>query len=374
MPSAADVACTQNAGHGLVIGTQEGCLPGALPLRSAEGPGRLHGPEFRALGTGSNISWHDSRLQLGRKGAVPAEPAGAHAMKQQDLSSEVFGESTASIWAQHRCEVMAQNDQVPERLCHDPPRSARSDGYPQNSHERFAKNSASSGISSLNPEPTRWSAQGTSARAAAFGDADTPGNAQRRRQEKNFSDLFGSQMGERHLSTGGREDAGAFTAASVLDSRVEIAARNKVHHHDDLGPDVPDSKVRPGSSHQCRSRKEAELTSHMFDKDRTHTLRARGTGLVQSEHACWDTRGVIQASSEVARHQAHLPDDVNDYDRPAATRKQTSLSSAQARRDLGATPAYSSGSSRAAGSMTPIGQMTPSGTRLDFNQSNIFWG
>jgi hypothetical protein len=184
----------------------------------------------------------------------------------------------------------------------------------------------------------------------AVSDED-PVFAGRRRQEKNFSDLFGTQMGERNQIKD-REEVLASKTCSFLDTRGEIAARNKGRWKD--SDDV-----------NASSRKEAERDSRLFDFECPNRPDMEPDHRVVNHHerVCWDTKDIMQSGSEIARRRRlkdHHPVEgaapTDNMQVTAHNRKQDDLGSAQIRSGLGTTlehrPAPFSPRSIAAGSPT----------------------
>merc|ERR1711957_813763 len=77
---------------------------------------------------------------------------------------------------------------------------------------------------------------------------EDPDNVHRRRTEKNFSDLFGAKSGEYRSVRGQREEVTGSKTCSFLDTRAEIAKRNKEHWGVDHEQQAADRKVLERSS------------------------------------------------------------------------------------------------------------------------------
>merc|ERR1712110_391778 len=146
----------------------------------------------------------------------------------------------------------------------------------------------------------------------------------RRRQEKNFSDLFGTQMAERSR-VGSRHEITGSRTCSFLDTRSEIASRNQSNWRSD---DEPHHR-----------RKEAEKCSNLFDRDTPGKpdWEAEHRQVHHHERICWDTRDILQSGSEIARRvrmKDHHHEDAGDV-QSAYGRKQEDLSSGQIRMGMG---------------------------------------
>jgi len=153
---------------------------------------------------------------------------------------------------------------------------------------------------------------------------------QRRRGEKNFSDLFGCEMGERKNVRGNREEFLGTGNCSFLDARGEIATRNKEHW-----------KVDQGET--ATVRKQYETTSHLFDYTRPQKpeMEPEMERQLRNEGTCWEVTGTMQSNSEIARRR-RMKDHNRDFeDAGGAThfsRKQDLLDSAQVRMNMNSSP------------------------------------
>lgn len=360
LPSAEDMQCTQNWDHGAVIpGSErrqharqawqadgEMCTPRmartsgpealyhdgeAIPVSHANRRDRECMPkEF--WHTTSNLEWHDTRheacrdRQSGRRQNLTAEE-----MKRQDMSSEIFGkprmtDSSASKLDARR-DLMADSA---DGLAYDS-NLHRKNGYSyddpskyeasaQDARERFHQNMGCSARNTM----TQGSPQRPQ-QAPPVEDQD-PANYGRRRGEKNFSDLFGAQMGERRDMRGQREEVLASDNCRVFDFSSEIAARNKAHW-----------KVE---GETAADRKHLETTSHLFDYQRPQRpeVDADAQRVTRGEGACWEATDSMQTHSEIARRR-RMKDHMRDFEGEAGsshhTRKQDLMASDQVRMNWG---------------------------------------
>lgn len=169
---------------------------------------------------------------------------------------------------------------------------------------------------------------------------EDPGTAHRRRQEKNFSELFGSQntRGERE-KVRQRRDVTATAGCHFLDSRVEASDRNQNGVRKHLSP---------------QGRKQAEQQSKVFDGISPRTVAWNAAeareGDEKIERICWDTKHPFSIASEVARRAKkqefhdEQPGDVTGWTSPSAPRrsplqrKHADQSSSEFRARLGASP------------------------------------
>jgi len=163
---------------------------------------------------------------------------------------------------------------------------------------------------------------------------EDPATLPRRRHEKNFSDLFGAQMGERKEVRGHREEVIGTANACFLDPRVEIGGRNvehwKPHQSEFVGNDL---REPPNVSNL---RKEAERDSRdvafeqtLQSKPRKATEEIKVEG---NERVYWDTKQTFESNAEIAR-RTRTKDFVDNKN--ATDRKGNTLASQQMRRGFG---------------------------------------
>lgn len=202
---------------------------------------------------------------------------------------------------------------------------------------------------------------------------DDVGNMQRRRQEKNFSDLFGTQMGDRKEIRGQREEVLGTHGCSFLDTRGEIAQRNKDHWKQA----EHDSPAR---------RKGAQLDSSLFEYQRPEKppIDPELEEVHRQERSCWDSKDAMHSVMENAR-RTRMKDHRKDFDdaegQTDASRKQGSMASVQMRLSMTTDPMMhttwepSSPPPRAKG-LSPSEReellRSPKSTKLASLQSSIF--
>jgi len=254
MPSAEEMRNTQNAGHpgailpashahGLVDGgvhgaprsirTSSGHFAGAdgeeaqAPLRS--GPKDATIPkEFWQ--TSVNLQWHDPRNEICRQRGSPKAEAAPCELKRQELSSEIFGKKrlTEASTANPRQDLFPDTadhmwmDSHVLRCSHDAPvpRTPCSDARSRFQHNLH--DSAQNPLASVDHEAAYGSPEEKSQQQATMMTPEDP----RRRQERNFSDLFGLELAQRQ-DPGCRGGLLATHNASCFDMTSEIAVRNK---------------------------------------------------------------------------------------------------------------------------------------------------
>lgn len=348
MPTALDMKTTHNAGHNAVLpgGSQDVVKANtsrmgrevvvhdgeAAPVvKAAEKERETIPKEFWA--TSTTLQWHDTRNERCRSGnQVDRQSMAAQELKRQELSSEMFGK--ARLTEPSDTKASARKQLMPDSADYlrldsslHAPKPGQSPTNGQEARSRLHQNLASS-VHNTMPAPEH-DQQGP---IQVPPQGDDPSNMPRRRQEKNFSDLFGAQMGERKEVRGHREEVTGTQTLSFLDPRCEIANRNKEHWR---GDEV-DSPTR---------RKEVECESTLFDHacpDKPAVAPEREQ-VLRSERTVWDSKACFEATSETARRRRmkdHLGDfsDRDGNSRTHASRKQESLASSQMRAGIGAPP------------------------------------
>lgn len=403
LPSPADMKCTQHAGHGVAMPSElphhqhqwEGTVPRntgrevlaadgdamrvvhATPHKGKEGP---IPKEFWA--TSVNLQWHDTRNDLSRQRNGGATALSAQEKKRLELSSEVMGSERLleASTREPRRELLADTahimakDSALDRHLH--PRSGDTKGgYPgahdahdttgRHAHARFHNNLRQSELMTLESD----------ARQAPLSPAHMPdedaANLPRRRGERNFSDLFDTQMAEKSQARSRREEVTATRSCSFLDTRSEIAARNT-------------QRWRQDPSHTAQLRYEQEVGSSLFDRPcpQRPEVEEHYKQIDHNERICWDTKDIMQSGSEIARrvrNKDHHREDVGS----AYDRKQADMASTQIGVGMGAPPRYPATSSpRACSPRNLMGSsrkaqqdradVTAKNTKIASLQSSIF--
>lgn len=363
MPSPADLQCTQNAGHGVVMPSGsftakhiEANEP--MTVMQASKKGDAIPKEFWA--TSVKLEWSDPRNEISRN--KDGRKLDAATMKRHELSSQMFDteRNFDASTVSPKKELLAGTVgalKVDSSL--DKHNYAKADPVGKNklqqnrrqdnANSRYHRNLANSQFNTMK-EPTDDHIPLESATAPV---ADDPDTLYRRRTEKNFSDLFGTKMGERKKIDNRMEVTGSKNC-SFLDSRSEIARRNE-------------NKWRPDDDDKAEgSRGGGDTVS-----------KSREEMLADHERVCWDTRSIMDSGSEIAR-RSRLKAFDDDPSRAAQHRKREDLSSSQVKEGLGApqTPPHSP---RVAGmrsnrgpAKSGIQQVSAKETKMAFLQSSIF--
>jgi hypothetical protein len=190
--------------------------------------------------TNVNLQWHDPRNEMSRQNKNRQEMSHQD-LKLQELSSEIFGKARLTNCSTNnpRADLLSTEDDYLQTDSSLNPnlRQERVTSERMTAFERFAHN--------LGDSDQNFLSQSVQDGPPPMPMEEDPRTVPRRRQEKNFSDLFGTQMGERK-DIRDREEITATRNCSYLDTRTEIAVRNKEHwrpgQSDVLGEDL---KERP---------------------------------------------------------------------------------------------------------------------------------
>jgi hypothetical protein len=286
--------------------------------------------------TSTTLQWHDTRNEQCRNKNKGINRQGycAQDLKRQELSSEIFGSErkTDASTAMAKAELLSDSADYlrTDSALHDRNRCEALGDNPNgvsDSRMRMHRNLSSS---IHNTVPIHAAANQAPLPVQRSQGADDPENMQRRRQEKSFSDLFGTQMGEKKDMRGKREEVLGFHGCSFLDTRGEIAERNKSHWKHDEGA---------SPAH----RMDAQLNSTLFghESPQKPSLDPGLEEVYRQERSCWDSKDAMHSCMEKAR-RTRMRDHRSDFDdtpgHTDASRKQDSMASVQMRVSLGAGP------------------------------------
>jgi len=335
LPCPADFRATVNAGHG-VVGPSARNINGFgdavsfgggpdVPIVHAARDKESIPREFWA--TTSTLNWMDTRaehcgahrLQESRKPAATS----ADARKRRDLSSEIFGNErlmhkTSSVPSK---EIWSQPDN--DFSVHGTPRTrTRNTQGPLNASERLSKNLSTSSENQLAkyPEIRKSAASESPGPRRQRGRKDEDDSFKdRRRAERNYSDLFGNQAAA-PIKTPRRQEFHGTSNCSFLDHQAEISTRNATGWRA-IAPATPreasESKVLP------------------IGERRKQSLTAEEKAIRQEERACWDTASIMESNSEIARRMRQSrADSAGRRDVASANQQRSSSASERKRLDL----------------------------------------
>jgi hypothetical protein len=390
MPSPQDIKITQNAGHGVVIPSGGGIA--AIPQNNCRGMDVPRTSDKHVLvtdgepmhvvrasqkddvaipkefwGTSVNLHWSDPRIEMSRrKNHEIADRSGidAKACKMQELSSEMFGKErlTNVSTTSPKDELLAE---TLDRLHFDSSferRTAAKNGD-RDASSRKVQNLSNSQHNTLPGVSQEYplSPREVPHKEEHDGDADA---RQRRRTEKNYSNLFNSEMAPRQEVRGKREEIIGAANSSYLDTRCEIGHRNKSHWG---------RGEEEGDGSRPNARKQAFLNSDLFGYERPDKpeVEPATASLIEGERVCWDTRNTMELGAEVAR-RARTKDWEEESKRTAGDRKQEFLASTRVREGLGA-PVLAQTSPRTSPKVESFaGSVNPKNMKIASLQSSIF--
>jgi hypothetical protein len=233
-----------------------------------------------------NLHWADPRNELNRAKQMRSDAKSAKGRAAYERSSELFDwERLTTVSTMHpgkeiqSCqEHFLGADQAPHMM------------GAKDAHDRLRMNLGESNESSFkradSPEPTKEIAN------------ENPEHLERRRKEKNFSDLFECEMPER-AQVKQRTGASDCMSLSWLDARAEVEARER-------GALTGHTSEQVFEKYDPTERRLNELKSHvpigMTDVE-TETHKDLRTTDQTKERICWETGTLLEARSELARRE-----------------------------------------------------------------------
>jgi len=264
--------------------------------------------------TSVNLQWHDTRHEQCRGRGLDRPAPSARDHKFQELSSEVLGSQRLT----QPSTTSARRELLADTVDHLHLDSQRMGHRPLDADAR-ARSMQNLGGSTKGLLPVA-DGSGFAPPSAEETAPENPANMPRRRQEKNFSDLFDAQMGERNPPRGKREEILSTGNVSFLDARTEVASRNKGHwKHDE--------------SQTAANRKHLESSSQLFDRnfpDEPPPVDPEFAKVTGIENSLRESKDFLRTSVEVARRRV-AKDYQKDFDDPENlnhhARKQKILSS-----------------------------------------------
>lgn len=336
LPPPGDMRQTQNHGHDLVFHHPDGDEE-AIRVVHARPETNAIPPEFRR--TDVNLHWADQRNELNRPragfGGIRDRELSARDWKNREMSSELFEHQRMSynstdrpreglqVSSKHFLQCDSRVD-AHERVRTSDMQQFEDQGRDQTAQDRYYTNLGDSQANTFPDLEQFYGQKGHGARPPSPTERgphpvtmplDNKENLHRRRTEKNYSDLFGYEMGSRE-QVKQREEATATQTCSWLDARSEIAARNTANMQEKESPMLPAAK------------KQQQLSSHMLGywgpaPKQPETQEERE--VTKAERVCWDTNSILTASAEVARRAQHK--DFHPRQETAHERKLEQLSS-----------------------------------------------
>merc|ERR1719502_2504218 len=278
LPTPADMRLSQNEGHNTVFG------PGTVDLPSVHATHEENIPR-EYWKSDVNLHWADPRNELNRAKPKP-DPKSAKGRAAYERSSELFDwERMTTVSTMHpgkeiqSCtEHFLANSESPHII------------DAKDAHGRLRMNLDESNESSFkrtnSPEPTKEIPN------------ENPEHIDRRRKEKNFSDIFECEMPER-AKVKQRTGASDCMSLSWLDARAEVEARER-------GALVGHTSEQVFEKYDPTERRLNELKSHIpiGPKDvETELHKDLRTTDQTKERICWETGTLLEAGSELARRE-----------------------------------------------------------------------
>lgn len=197
-------------------------------------------------------------------------------------------------------------------------RDRRSRNLAESTGNQFSRYRATSQDAATAPV---WRRRGQKDQDASF--------EQRRRTERNYSDLFGNQQTSPKKVTNREEVIGTATC-DFLNPHAEIAHRNT-------------TRWRPSGNMSPREARDAQATSEVLPQSAKKVVPLSSEEQMVSiqERACWDTRGFFESDAEIARRHREraAPTKMSGPRAQSASEtKRLHLASGQFRKSTGVDP------------------------------------
>jgi hypothetical protein len=316
LPNPADMRLSQNAGHNVVFGEGSEDVPDIHALKETSIPREYWKSDV-------NLHWADPRNELNRSRAVahPPEETSARGRATFEMSSELFDwERMTNVSTQHPTKEIlscAEHFLAPQ---------------PDHMTETGAKDAGERMRMNLEESKASFFKRETSPEPKSVVANENPDGAARRRNEKNFSDMFETSMPERHKV---KQRCGASDSMSLswLDARAEVEAREKGA----LQGHVSENTFE---KYDPVERRLNELQSRVTFGEEAEPVegskKALRTDDQEKERICWETGTLMESTSELARREMS-----REYgsDQSAWARKKAEQSSSARITDIHQMPA-----------------------------------
>jgi hypothetical protein len=301
LPTPADMRLSQNEGHNSVFGPGTEDLPSVHAHQEESIPREYWKSDV-------NLHWADPRNELNRARPKP-DPKSAKGRAAYERSSELFDwDRMTTVSTMHPAQEIQSVSEHFLANAETPHIIAAKDA-----HDRLRMNLDESNESSFkrthSPEPTKEIAN------------ENPEHFERRRKEKNFSDLFETEMKER---TKVKQRSGASDSMSLswLDARAEVEARER-------GALVGHTSEEVFEKYDPTERRLNELKSHIpigANEMESELHKDHRTTEQSQERICWETGTLLEAGSELARREMMREfgdDKLNAWDRKKHEQEST---------------------------------------------------
>ncbi|CAE7867112.1 APUM1 [Symbiodinium microadriaticum] len=307
-----------------------------LPASSAvNGPGTKRDAQFMPKefwSTSVDLKWHDVRNERCRHKSHAAERANLDAKdkKTREMSSELFQKERLVNRTMGKSDLVADGTDylALDSSLHEQhgtvPGGAT--GRRSSASQRQQANLAASGYNTMPqpevaPEVTGGYAQEHPARCLGPG---APPGRRSGKEMRNYSDLFGSEMGRRPAPTQQRQDIIGTSTCTFLDHRGEIEAARR-------------EEGRLAGATTPANRKEAEMSSTLHGHKTPRGQKAPELEQALAvERGVWDSKEGMAINAEVSRR--HREKEFNkDFEGDVfhLSRKQDCLDSSQVRENIG---------------------------------------
>jgi len=298
-------------------------LPGSSCVN---GPGTKWDAQFipkEFWQTSVDLKWHDVRNERCRHKSHAAERTNLDAKdkKLREMSSELFQKERLVNRSMEKSDLVADGTDylaVDSSLHENHENGGRGTQKRHSASQRVQANLAASGYNSL-PQPEAPEATGGYAQ-------DVPRKAGK--EMRNFSDLFGSELGRREKASQPRQDVIGASTFNFLDHRGEIESARK-------------EGTRLSGAETPANRKEAEMASTLHGHKTPRNQKPMELQeALDTERGVWDSKDGFRITAEVSRRRREK-DFTKDFegDVEHLSRKQECLDSVQVRENMGQAPA-----------------------------------
>ncbi|CAE6949776.1 APUM3 [Symbiodinium natans] len=320
VPEAMNLPRPQEMKYALMTGNHA-VLPGSS---AANGPGTKRDVQFMPKefwSTSVDLKWHDVRNERCRHKNHAAERANLDAKdkKTREMSSELFQKERLVNRSMDKSDLVADGTDylAIDSSLHEQHDNGGATGSLGSTRTRLQANLAASGYNTM-PQPVAPEATGGYAQ---------PAHRKSGKEMRNYSDLFGSEMGRCHAPTQQRQDIIGTSTCTFLDHRGEIESARR-------------EEGRLAGAATPANRKEAEMSSTLHGHRTPRAQKASELEEVHvSERGFWDSKDGMLINAEVSRRRREKEFN-KDFEGDVfhLSRKQDNLDSNQVRGNIGQAP------------------------------------
>ncbi|CAE7552526.1 APUM3 [Symbiodinium pilosum] len=319
VPEAMNLPRPQEMKYALMSGNNA-VLPGSSMVN---GPGTKRDAQFMPKefwATSVDLKWHDVRNERCRHKSHAAERVNLDAKdkKLREMSSELFQKERLVNRSMHKSDLVAAETDyltIDSSLHEQHENGSAAMPSRASASQRCQANLAASGYNTM-PQPEAPEATG------GYVSNDVPRKTGK--EMRNFSDLFGTELGRRQAPSQPRQDIIGTSTCTFLDHRGEIESSRR-------------EEGRLAGAETPANRKEAEMSSTLHghkaprgqkapDLEQTHAV----------ERGVWDSKHGITITAEVSRRRREKEFN-KDFEGETfhLSRKQDCLDSANVRENIG---------------------------------------